>query len=70
MKAKELIGKEVLDASARNIGKVVDFEVDVTRGSVEHIEVKAGLKKGYIVSLDKIQVVGDKIILKVKVEEL
>ncbi len=49
---------------------MVDFEVDVIRGQLENIEVKAGWKRGYIIGLDKIQVVGDKIILKVKCEDL
>ena len=70
MRAKELIGKEVLDANVKKIGKVSDLEVNIERGLVEHIDVKAGFAKGYVVSLDKIHVVGDKIILKVKEEEL
>lgn len=70
MKAKELLGKEVLDANAKRLGKVTDFEIDVSKGIVQYIDVKAGLRKGYVIGLDKIQVVGDRIILKVKEEEL
>jgi sporulation protein YlmC with PRC-barrel domain len=70
MKAKELIGKEILDVNAKTIGKVVDLEVDVIKGLVEYVEVKSGFKKHHIVSLDKIEVVGDKVILKVKGEDL
>jgi len=70
MKAKELIGKEVLDVNAKSIGKVADLEVNVIKGLVEYVEVKSGLKKHHIVSLDKIEVVGDKVILKVKGEDL
>jgi sporulation protein YlmC with PRC-barrel domain len=70
MKAKELLGKEVLDANARKIGKVVDFDIDIMEGVVNHIEIKAGFSKGHIVNLDKISVVGDRIILKVKENEL
>jgi len=70
MKAKDLLGKEVLDSNAKTIGKVNDFEIDITRGIVEHINVKAGLSKGYVVGLDKIQVVGDRIILTVTEDEL
>ena len=70
MRVKELIGKEVLDANVKKIGKVSDLEVDIAKGLVEYIEVKAGLTKGYNVGLDKIHVVGEKIILKVKEEEL
>ena len=70
MKAKELLGKEVLDASGRTIGKVSDFEVDITKGVVENINVKAGFSKGYLVGLDKIRAVGDRIILTVRENEL
>ena len=70
MRVKELIGKEVLDANVKKIGKVSDLEVDIAKGLVEYIEVKASLTKGYHVGLDKIHVVGEKIILKVKEEEL
>ncbi len=70
MKAKDLLGKEVLDSNAKTIGKVNDFEIDIARGIVEHINVKAGLSKGYVVGLDKIQVVGDRIILTVTEDEL
>jgi sporulation protein YlmC with PRC-barrel domain len=70
MKAKELIGKEVLDAEARKVGKVVDFDVDIPEAQINSIEVKAGLMKGFIINLDKIHLVGDKIILKVKESEL
>ncbi len=70
MRAKELIGKEVLDAKAKRVGKVSDLEIDITKGIVEHVDVKAGFTKSYIIDLNMIQVVGDKVILKVNEEEL
>ena len=70
MKANELLGKEVMDADARKIGKVVDFDVDITKGVINDIEVKAWFTKGYIITLDKINIVGERIILGVKENEL
>ena len=70
MKAKELLSKEVLDANARKVGKVVDFDIDMDKGIITHIEVRAGFSKGYIISLDRISVVGDRIILGIKENEL
>jgi len=70
MKAKELLGMEVLDANARKIGKIADFEVDITKGIVENINVKAGFSKGYVIGLDRIHVVGERMILKVREDEL
>ena len=70
MKAKELIGKEVLDSEARRVGKVVDLDLDMAEARLKNIEVKAGLMKGFIIGLDKINLVGDKIILNVKGNEL
>ena len=45
MKASELFGKEVLDVNANRVGKVADMDVDVLKGAVNHIIIKAGLTK-------------------------
>ena len=34
MKAKELFGKEVFDADANRIGKVVDLDFDIQQGVI------------------------------------
>ena len=70
MKISELIGREVLDANARWIGKVSDFEIDMVKGIIGDIYVKAGLTKSYTFGLDKIHIVGERIILTVKEDEL
>jgi PRC-barrel domain. len=70
MNTKELFSKEVLDANANKIGKVIDMDFDMEQGTIDHIVVKAGLTKKYHIALDKIEKIGDKIILKVKEDEL
>jgi len=70
MNTKELFGKEVLDVSANRIGKVSDMDFDMQQGVIHHIVVKAGLTKKYDISLDKIDKIGDKIILKIGQDEL
>jgi len=70
MNTKELFGKEVLDVNANRIGKVADIDVDLLKGVVNHMIVKAGLTKKHLVSLDKIDKIGDKVVLKIGEDEL
>lgn len=70
MNTKQLFGKEVLDANANSIGKVADIDFDIRQGALNHIVVKAGLKKKYVISLDKIDKIGDKVILAIRQDEL
>jgi len=70
MNTKELFGKEVLDVDANRIGKVSDMDFDIRQGVINHIVVKAGLTKKYAITLDRIDKIGDKIILKIGENEL
>ena len=70
MNTKELFGKEVLDVNANTVGKVADIDFDMQQGNVNHIVVKAGLTKRYAVSLDKIDKIGDKVILGIRKDDL
>jgi sporulation protein YlmC with PRC-barrel domain len=70
MNTKELFDKEVLDVNANKVGKVVDMDFDMQQGVINHIVVKAGLTKKYAITLDKIDRIGDKIILKIGQDEL
>jgi len=70
MNTKELLGKETLDVNAKRVGKVRDIDFDMGQGIINYIVVKAGLTKKYDISLDKIDKIGDKIILKVGEDEL
>ena len=65
MYTHELFGKEVLDVNANGIGKVNDIDVDLLQGVENHMIVKAGLTKKYVVSLDMIEKIGDRIVLKI-----
>ena len=69
MNTKELFGKEVLDANANSIGKVADIDFDIRQGALNHIVVKAGLKRR-VITLDKIEKIGDKVILAIRQDEL
>jgi len=70
MNTNELFGKEVLDVNANRIGKVADIDVDLLQGVVNHVIVKAGSTKKYVVTLDKIDRIGDKVILRVTKDDL
>ncbi len=70
MQISALIGKGVLDRNANNVGKVADIDVTLPGWTIDHLEVKVGLVKKLSVSLDQIDRVGDKIILKVTKDEL
>ena len=70
MNTKELFGKEVLDVNANRVGKVADIDFDMRQGVINHIVVKTGLTKKYDVSLDKIDKIGDKIVLSIEGYEL
>jgi len=70
MNTKELLGKEILDVNAKRIGKVSDIDFDMQQGVITHIVVKAGLTKKYGITLDKIDKIGDKIILKIGEDQL
>ncbi len=70
MNVKELLGREVLDANAEIIGKVSDIEFDVNQGVISNVVVKAGMIRKYDVTFDKIEKIGDKIVLRVSEEEL
>ena len=70
MNTKELMNMEVMDVNANKIGKVKDAVFDVQRGVINYIVVKTGLTKKYYINLDKIDKIGDKIILKIGKGEL
>jgi sporulation protein YlmC with PRC-barrel domain len=70
MNTNDLFGKEVLDVNAKRIGKVADMDFDIQQGVIADIVVKAGLTKKYAITLDKIDKIGDKIILKIGKDEV
>ena len=70
MKTSELFGKEVMDININKIGKVSDIEFDMYTGTISHIIVKSGLAKKYSVAIDKIDKIGDGIVLNIELDEI
>jgi sporulation protein YlmC with PRC-barrel domain len=70
MNTRELFGKEVLDSAAIRIGKVADLDFDIQKGVINHLVVKAGLTKKYVITLAEIDKLGDRIVLKIGQAEL
>ena len=70
MNTSELLGKQVLDKNGNNVGKVVDIDINLPQWTVTHIMLKIGLIKKIPIGIDKIDKVGDKIILKIARDEL
>ncbi len=70
MNVKKLLGREVLDANAKMIGKVCDIESDIDQGVISNVVVKAAMIRKYNVKFDNIAKMGDKIVLRVSEEEL
>lgn len=70
MDAKNLYSKEVLDSQGNKIGKISDMDVDMSKGVINHIILSSGLTTKYIIKLDEIMTIGDKVILKIKKDEL
>ena len=70
MNTREIIGKEVLDKSGNKVGKVDDIDIDFPQWTVNHLMVKVGMIKKISVGVDKIDKIGDKIILKIAKDEL
>ena len=65
MRAKELFGKEVIDANAKVIGKITDIEIDIHRASIRCILVKSGFHKKVSIAPGEIEKIGDKVVLKI-----
>jgi len=65
MKAKDLFGKQVIDADAKVLGNVMDIDLDIEEATITGILVKTGWTKKVSISPKNIDRIGDKILLKV-----
>jgi len=65
MKAKDLIGRQVIDADARVVGRIVDVDLDISSASISNLILKSSWTKRHKISPQDIEKVGDKIILKI-----
>ena len=70
MHTSEILGKTIIDMNADNVGKVVDIDISLPQWTINHIVVKTGFMKKLTIGIDKIDKIGDKVILKVTREEL
>jgi len=70
MRAKELIGKEVIDAGAKIVGNVKDLKLDTKKWEVTGIIVKTGFITKLLIQTGDIDKVGDKIVLKVTTDKI
>lgn len=73
MRIKKLLGMQVLDVDANDIGKVADVEFSSETGEIEKIVVS--LKKNIVshdelmIHYDNIKSIGDYILLKVNINQ-
>lgn len=65
MKAKDLFGKQVIDANAKVVGKIVDVDLDIEEATITGILVKKGWTKKVTISPKNVDIIGDKVLLKV-----
>ena len=70
MLLSELTGREVLDSKANRMGNIVDVNLDIARGTIIHFVLKTGVFKKVPLAAEKIDKVGEKVILKVNREEI
>ena len=70
MKAKELFGKEVIDANAKVVGKIVDLELDIGKAAIRSILLKSGLTKKLSIPPEDIDKIGDKVVLRVAADKI
>jgi len=70
MKAKDLLGKEVIDVDAKVVGKVADIDLDIGKAIILDISVKTGLTKKISISPRDVDKIGDKVLLKVAKDKM
>jgi len=70
MKIKTLMGKKVYDSDAISIGKITDAEFNEDTYQIVAVEVSQGIMKKHKVEVEKIDKLGDSVILNVKLLDL
>ena len=73
MRIKDLLGMQVLDIDAKDIGKVADVDFDANSGQISKIAVS--LKKNILshdevlVHFENIKSIGDYVLLKINIDK-
>ncbi len=70
MLVSDLLKKEVLDNKANKVGYVSDVDLNVPQGTVAHYVLRTGVFKKIPLTPDRIDKVGEKVLLKITRDEL
>jgi len=70
MRITEILGMGVIDRDANTLGKVADFDINTSSWTINSLIVKSGIIKKSTIGIDKIDKIGDKVLLKVTKGEL
>ena len=70
MLISSVMRKEVLDKNANKIGLVVDIDFNLPSWTINYMVVRMSIIKKINVEVEKIDKIGDKVILKVSEDEL
>ncbi len=70
MRARELLGMEVIDSAARIVGTVRDLDIDTQKWTLNAIIIRAGFIRRKTVPASDIDKVGDKVFLKVTADKI
>jgi len=66
----DIARKEVLDVNANKVGYIIDADLDVARGTVSHFVLRTGVFRKLPLTPDKIDKIGEKVILKITRDSL
>ena len=70
MLISSIMRKEVLDKNANKIGFVVDIDFNFPLWTINYLVVRMGITKKINVGVEKVDKIGDRVILKVTKDEL
>ena len=70
MLISNIMRKEVLDKNANKMGLVVDIDYNFPAWTINYLVVRMGILKKINIGVEKIDKIGDKVILKVCKDEL
>ena len=70
MLISNIMGKGVLDKNANKIGLVVDIDFNFPSWTINYLVVRMGVLKKINIGVEKIDKLGDKVLLKVTKDEL
>ena len=70
MLTSEIMKKEVLDVNANRAGSVVDVDIDVNSGTINHFILKTGARRKVKLMPGEIETIGQKVVLNTSKETL